>query len=293
MIATNTRRKHLFTPLRYPGGKTSLFEFFDQVILTNNWKDVVYIEPYAGGAGAALSLLLLGKVDSIVINDLDKAIYAFWKSILDHTEEFIDKINSTPLTIEEWERQKQIYTAKHTSERLELGFSAFYLNRTNRSGIIAGAGPIGGKKQAGKWKLNARYNKKGLIDRIKLIAQHKSQITVLNSDGVSVINEYAQNPNAFFYVDPPYFKKAANLYLNAFDLERHQQLAQVLINHSNARWVLSYDDTKEIRELYPRFDPISFSLRYSAHQDSKNGLEIMIFSKTIDPSVLPGAGVSN
>lgn len=87
-----THRKHFFTPLRYPGGKTSLFNFFDIVIKMHDWQSVTYIEPYAGGAGAAISLLLLGKVSNIVINDYDTAIYSFWFAITKYNAEFIEMV---------------------------------------------------------------------------------------------------------------------------------------------------------------------------------------------------------
>jgi len=80
MIKTKKHKRFSFTPLRYPGGKTSLFEFFDSVIKGHGWSKVTYIEPYAGGAGAALSLLFLNKVNKIIINDYDPAIFCFWKS---------------------------------------------------------------------------------------------------------------------------------------------------------------------------------------------------------------------
>ncbi len=133
--------KH-YSPLRYPGGKAGLSGYLSTLIKNNNIKDCTYVEPYAGGAGAALTLLFLEKVDCIIINDLDKAIYSFWKSILTHTDKFVDKIKNAKLTIAEWHRQREIYRNKK-SNQLELGFAAFYLNITNRSGIIEGC-PIGG-----------------------------------------------------------------------------------------------------------------------------------------------------
>jgi len=148
-------RKHA-SPLRYPGGKTGLSTFLSKLILENNICDYTYVEPYAGGAGAALKLLFENRVSSIIINDFDRAIYSFWKSAVFQSEKFIDKIESTEVTIEEWNNQKEIYLNKR-SNQFDLGFATFYLNRTNRSGIIEG-GPIGGIKQKGKWLINARWN---------------------------------------------------------------------------------------------------------------------------------------
>ncbi|MBW3569060.1 DNA adenine methylase [Candidatus Parcubacteria bacterium] len=281
MLTTKIKRKHYFTPLRYPGGKTSLFNYFDQIIKDNKWRDIKYIEPYAGGAGAALSLLLLEKVDSIVINDYDPAIYAFWKSVLDNTDDFIDLIDSTPLSVNEWETQKRIYKIADYNKLLRLGFATFYLNRTNRSGVLNG-GPIGGKAQEGNWKIDARYNKKALIDRIRLISLYKDRIKVTKSDGIKVIKKYAIDPKAFLYIDPPYFVKGANLYLNAFKLEDHKRLAEVLNELNNSKWILTYDNEENIKKLYLRRRQEPFSLKYSVHRNSKVGSEIMIFSDSIN-----------
>lgn len=288
MIKTKTHRKYLFTPLRYPGGKTSLFNFFDAVIKEHGWQDVMYIEPYAGGAGAAVSLLLLEKVNHIVINDYDPAIYSFWLAIKENNAEFIELIVNTPITIEEWGQQKKIYRAADTSDRLSLGFATFFLNRTNRSGIL-NAGPIGGKQQLGDWKIDARYNKQNLIEKIKLIGLYSDRITVLNEDGVDVIERYAKDLNSFFYVDPPYFVKGSDLYLNAFKLEDHQRLADSLNRHNKAKWLLSYDNEKRILDLYLDRNHRAFGLKYSAHHNSKVGSELMIFSDAIDMSIIDEA----
>lgn len=288
MIKTKTHRKYLFTPLRYPGGKTSLFEFFDEVIKKHEWQDVAYIEPYAGGAGAAISLLLLEKVRNIVINDYDPAIYSFWLSLKEYNAEFIKRVVDTPVTVEEWERQKKVYKAADTSDRLSLGFATFFLNRTNRSGIL-NAGPIGGKQQLGEWKIDARYNKQNLIEKIKLIGLYGDRITVLNDDGVDVIERHVKDPKSFFYVDPPYFVKGADLYLNAFKLRNHRKLAASLNKYNNAKWLLSYDNEKDILDLYSDRKYRTFDLKYSAHHNSKVGSELMIFSDSIDMGIIDEA----
>jgi DNA adenine methylase len=285
MIKTKIQRKYLYTPLRYPGGKTSLFRFFEEIIGHNQWKDVVYIEPYAGGAGAALSLLITNSVSSIVINDYDSAIYSFWISILNETESFVEMINNIATTPEEWRKQKEIYRAADVNKPLELGFATFFLNRTNRSGIL-NAGPIGGQTQNGEWKMDARFNRQALIDKIKLIATYKNRIKVSNIDGLQLIEEYASNQSSFFYIDPPYFVKGAKLYLNAFKSEDHENLAHVLNKYKDVKWVLTYDSVPEIRQLYKNRNYAPFDLSYSAHHDTKSGSEIMVFSDALDEAIL-------
>lgn len=201
MLIINAPSKH-YSPLRYPGGKAILSQYIGDLIAKNNVCECIYIEPYAGGAGAALSLLFQEKVDRIVINDLDKAVYSFWWSIIKRNQSFIEKIEKTEISIDEWKKQKEIYH-NPKSGTFDLGFSFFYLNRVNRSGIMSG-GPIGGVKQEGKWNISARFNKNSLIKRIKNIYLYKDRIDIRNMDGIELIQEYYKNNNCFFYLDPPY-----------------------------------------------------------------------------------------
>ena len=102
------------SPLRYPGGKTQLWKFVKSTIEINDISRPIYCEPFGGGAGVAIELLLGDFVEEIVINDFDPAIYSFWNMIINNTESFIDLIEKTPITLEEWRKQKNIYQ-KQTS----------------------------------------------------------------------------------------------------------------------------------------------------------------------------------
>jgi DNA adenine methylase len=280
VIELKRQLEYFYSPLRYPGGKSSLFSFFGSLIEKNSLHHVQYVEPYAGGAGAALALLILGKVDSIVINDLDRAVYAFWKAITEDTDHFIHRIRETPITIKEWYRQREVYRQKDI-DLFDLGFAAFFLNRTNRSGILEG-GVIGGVNQTGKWLLNARFNKENLIHKIETIANHKQHIIVLNHDGLEVIRRYADEPTVLFYVDPPYYLKGSLLYLNSYNHNDHSRLADLLNSLSETRWILSYDNVPQVDELYSaRAKKYEFSLYHHAHT-SKPASEIMVLSDNLE-----------
>jgi DNA adenine methylase len=280
VVQLKRQLQYFYTPLRYPGGKSSLLSFFGSIIEKNGLKNVQYIEPYAGGAGAALSLLILGKVDSIVINDLDQALYAFWKAITDDTDRFIRRIRETPITINEWYRQREVYRQKDT-DLFNLGFAAFFLNRTNRSGILDG-GVIGGLNQTGKWLIDARFNKESLIQKIEIIAKHKQHIEVLNEDGLEVIRRYANVPTVLFYVDPPYYFKGSLLYMNSYNHNDHSKLAELLNSLTETRWIVSYDNVPQVRALYSaRAKQYEFSLYYHAHA-SKEGSEVMVLSDNLE-----------
>jgi DNA adenine methylase len=218
--------KNYPSPLRYPGGKLFLASEFKRILGVIGLNKPVYIEPYAGGAGVALSLLFSDKVRRIIINDLDKAIYAFWKSITEKSGLFSKKILTTPVTIAEWKKQKQIYSDKNAN-LFNKGFATFFLNRTNRSGVM-GAGPIGGMDQNGSYKINARYNKKDLVARIRKIGRFRDRITVLNEDGIKLTKKYLNQKNIFIYLDPPYLKKGAMLYLNHYKEADHRELSNLM-----------------------------------------------------------------
>ena len=209
------------SPLRYPGGKAKLAPFMEVLISSLGHPVDTYIEPFAGGAGIAIELLQNNFIKKIVINDYDKGIYSFWRAILTDTDRFVYDIETVPLTMEEWDHQRSICLDKSMKYSYELGFATFCMNRTNRSGIIKG-GVIGGYDQNGKWKLDARFNRKKLIKRIVEIAKLKSNIYLYNKDIASFITNYLPRhaENAFVYFDPPYYEKGKQLYLNFFSTRK-------------------------------------------------------------------------
>lgn len=268
---------HYYSPLRYPGGKGRLAPFMKLLIQKTGHVGGVYIEPFAGGAGIALDCLLNGVVSEVVINDLDKGIYSFWKAILNDTDRFVEDIRAIPLNIEEWERQRQIYLTNNKKYSYELGFATFYLNRTNRSGIIKG-GVIGGKEQSGKWTLDVRFNRDALAERVQEVAAHKQKIHVYNKDISSFLSHYAERyaGNAIVYFDPPYYEKGRELYLNFFKHEDHVRIRSEIERLKNLDWVITYDDYPEIRSLYSEHICRRMQWNYSA-ATKRTVDEIMIF----------------
>lgn len=266
-----------YSPLRYPGGKSKIAPFVSLLIEKSNLCECTYVEPFAGGAGVALSLLFEGTVTNIVINDYDKAIYSMWKAILEETDAFINLVRTVPLTIDEWKAQKEIYTNENKRYSLELGFATFYLNRTNRSGILA-AGPIGGYKQTGNYLIDARYNREALIQRINKIARYKSRIHLYNKDIESFIKNYLPKyqQNAFVYFDPPYYNKGKELYKNFFIHEDHKRISE-LIKGLTCYWMVTYDDVDAICDLYKDCECKQFDLTYSVANSGKKS-EIMFLS---------------
>lgn len=257
------------TPFRYPGGKAFLADMLEERIAAANGIEA-YAEAYAGGAGAAVELLARGAVTSIVLNDLDARIYAAWWAILNRTDDFIDRIRSTPVTMESWYACREIVTAEQFCEdKFELGFATFFLNRTNRSGVIVGAGPVGGYAQTGRWLIDARYYPETMAKRISWLGDRRSQITLSNDDGLAFLKSFDQTAadRTFFFIDPPYVKAGAKLYLNAMSDLKHRDLASFLTGSGHLNhWLVTYDDCQLIKDAYAGADVDQLPVRYSLHR---------------------------
>ena len=275
------------SPLRYPGGKLKVVDYVKQLMEVNDLKGGTYIEPYAGGASVALSLLFDKYARKIKINDKDRAIYAFWYAVLNETENLCRMIQDTPVTMEVWQMQHELQKHKDEADLLELGFSTFFLNRTNRSGILNG-GVIGGKEQRGEWRIDARYNKKELISRIEHIAGYTDLIELTSMDAVTLIKRYKRTPavKTFCYLDPPYYVKGQDLYLNYYRDEDHKDIAAA-IKKFKGQWIISYDAVDFISGLYKDYRQKEYYLSYSAGNPSK-GKEIMVYSNGL---IIPEAEI--
>ncbi|MBS4433256.1 DNA adenine methylase [Pectobacterium punjabense] len=269
------------TPLRYPGGKGKLTEYLKLVLIQNELVSGHYVEPYAGGSGIAINLLLQGYVSHIHLNDINYSVYAFWHSVLNDTDKLCEMIISTKVTIDEWHNQKMIQKNVSNFSLLEVGFSTFFLNRTNRSGILT-AGVIGGKNQEGNWKLDARYNKEDLVSRIERIYLNKEKISLYNIDAKFFIKDILPNfpDETLIYLDPPYYVKGQGLYENHYTHDDHLEIAKIVQNDINHPWVVSYDNVSEIADMYNSSESIIYGINYSA-QNRYEGSEIMFFSDKI------------
>jgi DNA adenine methylase len=272
-------KKMIVSPLRYPGGKGTLYPFFVELLKRNELNNIQYYEPYAGGASVALSLLSLNLASEVILNDADYHIYCFWYSLLNENERFIDKIQSTKVSIKTWKKIKGVYKEPQKYSVFEVGFSTFYLNRCNRSGIIAGAGPIGGYKQDGKWRLDARFNKKNLIARIADIGKLKERISIKNMDAIDFLKKKLPHgrarENILVYIDPPYISAGKRLYLNYYLKADHKKLADYLLKQVKLKWVVTYDNATIIKKLYSPCQKWLFKIGYSL-QSKLKGKELLI-----------------
>jgi len=266
------------SPLRYPGGKGALFPVIESILYENALQGGTYAEPFAGGAAVAIGLLLGEHVGQILINDFDPRVHAFWEAILKQHTRFQSMLQEAPLTIDEWEKQRSIYLRPDKHSGVKVGFASFFLNRCNRSGIMVNGGPIGGKNQAGKWKIDARFNRDGLASRIEHIHEKREQIRLEGSDCIELLDKLERDykgKRVLVYLDPPYFKQGPRLYFSSFDADAHARLAKRMKTFK-LPWVMTYDHVPEISRLYRWANVRPFGLRYSAYEQ-RNGGELLIW----------------
>ena len=269
--------KYSPSPLRYPGGKASIYRMVSDIIADNCNGPISYAEPYAGGCGLALSLLFKQDVQELHLNDIDISIASLWYCILNDTDKLLKKVYDVNVSMEEWRRQKLIQDSKETADTLELAFSTLFLNRTNHSGIIKG-GVMGGKNQTGKYKLDCRFTKQTIIDRIKKIADNSNRICFYNMDAIDFIShmEVLQRNNLMLMVDPPYYNKGKSLYTNFYDHDDHVYISEKL-SSTSIPWLLTYDNAIEIQGIYESYNHHQFNINYSV-ANKRKGTELLITS---------------
>ncbi|WP_420640682.1 DNA adenine methylase [Candidatus Leptofilum sp.] len=268
-----------YSPLRYPGGKNCIFPFVSRLFYENELIGTRYAEPYAGGSGLALRLLFEGYVDHIYINDLDKSIYSFWKAVINRPDEFCQWIEDVDVSIPNWKEYRKIQKRSENENNFELAKATFFLNRTNVSGVIKG-GVIGGINQKGKYKIDARFNKLDLINRIQKIKNVKNRISVSNLDGIKFIKKLdSKKEEIFIYLDPPYYQKGAELYMNFYSKKDHEKLSKK-VKELKKKWIVSYDNHDFILNLYGENRKLVYKLSQSA--SNRVGNELFVFSEEVD-----------
>ena len=277
----------IYSPLRYPGGKNKLSAFIAKICEDNDINGH-YVEPYCGGAAVALFLLFEGYVKKIIINDKDRSIYALWHSIINQPKAICQLIDNTEVSLNNWHRLKEVQNIKNKANLLDLGFSTLFMNRTNRSGIITG-GPIGGYEQSGDYKIDCRFNKEFIKKRIIQIASRKNDIKLYRKDALKLIDftrNKIEHTNTLIYFDPPYYLKGNSLYMNHYKKESHKLVRDYIKQIKDINWIVSYDNTPEIRDLYSGINMKEYSFKHTAYK-VREGKEILFFSPNIIQPKIP------
>ena len=266
------------SPLRYPGGKASIDALLSEILAQNEVKASRYAEPYAGGCGLALLKLLDGTFDSIAINDIDYQMWCFWNLALRRPRKLANLIRNCNVSVPTWIHSRYVHDNPNEFGKDEVGFATFFLNRTSVSGVVKSGGMIGGQKQDGKYKIDCRFNKDGLIKRIETIARVRKKISLTRLDAIQFIAEN-DDSDTFFMIDPPYFEKGSTLYTSFYRRQDHRDL-ETAISNLGSSWMLTYDNCDFIRRLYCNYFQIPFDLRYSLNR-KRMGREVCILHESM------------
>lgn len=248
-------RSHYLSPLRYPGSKRQLVAVVQRLISANVPPPSLFVEPFCGGASTSLRLLVAGQAHRSWLNDLDPLVHAFWRVAAFDTMWLVDAMHAEPVTVDRWEYHR----ATRPSNLRDRAIKCLFLNRTTFSGILhRKAGPIGGKSQTSTYRIDCRFNKPQLEQRIRLVGALAAAgliVEVTSLDYEDLIRRLRRElllpaDEVVVYLDPPYVDKARTLYEWSFEgAAEHDRLSNVLASMP-WRWVLSYDDHEVIRALY-------------------------------------------
>lgn len=247
------------SPLRYPGGKSRAARAIAEYIPQTESR---LCSPFLGGG--SVELALSSRMDVSAFDSFGPLV-SFWKELLENPSRLAYKASlHLPLCKEDfYHLQKRILK---TRDRLSRAAIFFVLNRSSFSGVTLSGGMSPGHP---RFTLSA-------IRRVEQFQRPRRSFTVKCRDFRDVIPAH---PNHFLYLDPPYWIKSDNLYgvrgsnHKGFD---HRGLFELLSKRD--RWVLSYNDSPQIRDLYRgyRIEPLSWV--YGMGND-KRSREILILSK--------------
>lgn len=275
------------SPLRYPGGKAAMAPWL-AALFDQQWGPLpvdIWIEPFAGGAGAALTLLDRDAVDEAWLIDQNPAIAAFWETVLEDGEQLAALIERTAPTIALYDDSRALLDTPDGADRFQLAYAAFIVNRCSRSGIVAPtSGPMGGRRGDGQWTIGARFNSDALADRVRHVHSMRGRLRAERGNGIERIEEISDSgieDEVLLFVDPPYIREGNRLYASGMDEAGHQRLADAL-NDSLCRWVLTYDDEPTVAEtLYPERRILGYDIRNTANR-ARVAREYAVFSDSID-----------
>lgn len=273
------------SPLRYPGGKARMTQWLLGVLDNNRCTRMdaeIWVEPFAGGAGAGLTALENGTVSETWLVEAHPAVAAFWQSVVEDNEAMARRIEAVVPTLALFEEAREMVAAGLTGEgvnRLDLGVAAFIVNRCSRSGmVLPNVGPIGGKSQTGRYTIAARWNGPSLAERLRRIGLYGSKLKIITGDGIEHLEHLPGSgieDEMFLFVDPPYIGVGNRLYAQGMQKSDHDRLAAAL--KALPFWVLTYDAHPDVLGLYPPEDHqvMEFEIPHSINQ-SHIGSEYLV-----------------
>jgi DNA adenine methylase len=218
---------------------------------------------------------------SVWINDLDPGMFAVWSSVVYHRQQLEQLVAAFNPTVDAFYRLKEC-DGNLTGDMAVDAANKIALHRMSVSGFGAMAGgPIGGRSQQSGYTVGCRWSPASIITAIRraysILAPFRQRLRITNLHFRELIAGACDN--VLIYLDPPYYVKGGQLYAHNMSHDEHVELAS-LLRETPADWRLSYDDCKEIRDLYSWADFQELEIRYTnAVTDKKRpkNRELLVF----------------
>lgn len=245
----NVAQVRQLSPFRYPGGKTWLVPEVRKWLTASKVKPSVFVEPFAGGAMAGLSTAAEGLAEHVFLGELDDDVAAVWQTIFQGKPADVAWLCKQITGFEvNLENVRAILDDNPKSVRVRA-FRTIVKNRMQRGGIMAAGAGLVKAGEAGRG-LNSRWYPETLARRIEALHAMRDRITFEQADAFEVVQRYADDPNAFFFVDPPYTaggKKAGSRLYTHNEID-HEGLFSLMASVRGSM-MLTYDDAPEVRSM--------------------------------------------
>ena len=237
------------SPFRYPGGKTWLIPQIRRWLSSKEQKPREFVEPFAGGAIAGLTVAFECLAEHVIMVELDEDVASVWHTILGGEGKWLaERILSFEFS---YHNVQKMLSTIPTNLR-ERAFQTILRNRVCHGGILApGAGLIkNGENGKG---IKSRWYPETLRKRILNIVAIKNRMAFVQGDGIGIIKEKRSSAAVVFFIDPPYTaggKRAGTRLYTHFDLD-HEKLFNI-VSGVKGDFLMTYDNADEIRELARR-----------------------------------------
>ncbi len=246
---TNVAQVKQLSPFRYPGGKTWLVPEIRNWLRSARRMPDVFVEPFAGGAMAGLTAAAEELAYSVVLSELDEDVASVWATIFDGTEREISWLCNRILEFEVSLENVQAVLTEEPSTLRAKAFRTLIKNRMQRGGIMAAGAGLVKTGEAGRG-LNSRWYPETLSKRIGLLRTLRDRVSFQRCDAFQTIQQFIANPNAFFFIDPPYTaggKKAGKRLYTHSEVDHEALFSLMAISRGSV--MMTYDDTKEVRQM--------------------------------------------
>ena len=245
------KNKTLRSPLRYPGGKFRLSKTIFGYIPDHK----EYRELMVGGGSVFLRMLDAYPERKYWINDINSDLIAFWKTLKSKSFSLADEAESFKNRYKDNGKELFILLKNRDDWKgeFEIALRLYILNMISFSGLVDAGG-------YSKLSFEGRFTVAS-FSRIRELSNKLKNVKITNRSFESVTKKFGSD--VFLYIDPPYFKqKNSKLYgiRGTYHINFNHLLLRETLNNSKFNWLLSYDDSEYIRELYTNDDFIIKSI---------------------------------